>query len=168
MGLTQAALTGILGLATSWLSTKIPFFSNLIALKKYKQLDTLFNKTIKQALAVMLACLAFLFIVLALMHYFQYYIVSRFLEPTPFIILGLSSVVLFLTNALAIYLRCHKKEPFLRLSIISATINAFLMFFASKYFGITGMVSGYFIVMLIVLIGGYRIFISRKKVWHNG
>ena len=167
MGMTQAALGGIFALANSWFSTKVPLFSNLISLKKYTQLDNLFAKTIKQALIVMTGSLFVLFVIIGLVNYLKYNIGGRFLEPLPFIILGLSSVILFTTGSLGVYLRCHKEEPFLILSLVSGSVNALLLYFTSKYFGITGMVCGYFVVMLISLIGGYNIFINKKKVWHD-
>lgn len=167
MGMTQSIVGGILALSNSWFSTKIPIFSNLIALKQYKQLDFLFNKTTKQSLAVILMCLCVLFATFGLISFLKLPITNRFLNIVPFIIIGICSIILLLMNALAIYLRCHKEEPFLLLSIISGLINAVLMFFTSKYLGITGMVSGYFGVILIALIIGYYIFKDKKRIWHG-
>lgn len=167
MGMTQAALSGIFGLANSWFSTKVPLFSGFIARKEYNMLDSVFNKTIKQALFVMLSCLTLLFVLLNLMQYYHLPIIDRFLNLTPFYLLAIGSITLFITNALATYLRCHKDEPFLLLSIFCGVINVILMFFTSKYFGVVGMVSGYLFVMLIGLVLGYIIFIHKKKIWHG-
>lgn len=167
MGMTQAALSGIFGLANSWFSTKVPLFSGFIARKEYTILDSIFNKTIKQALFVMLSCLAILFVLLNVIQYYQWSIISRFLDLTSFSLLAMGSITLFITNALATYLRCHKDEPFLLLSIVLGIINIILMFFTSKYFGVIGMVSSYFFVMFIGLVWGYFIFINKKRVWHG-
>lgn len=167
MGMTQAALSGILGLANSWFSTKVPLFSGFIARKEYTILDSIFNKTIKQALFVMLSCLTILFVLLNTLQHYKLPIISRFLDLTSFSILATGSVVLFITNALATYLRCHKDEPFLVLSIVLGIINITLMYFTSKYLGVMGMVSGYLLVMILGLVFGYFIFIHKKRIWHE-
>ena len=167
MGMTQAALSGIFGLSNSWFSTKVPLFSGFIARKEYKKLTEVFNRTMKQALLVMLSCLSILFTVLKVLQYYQIPIINRFLDLTSFSILAMASIVLFITSALATYLRCHKEEPFLLLSIVSGIVNIILMFITSKYFGVRGMVSGYFFVICLGLIGGYFIFINKKTVWHG-
>lgn len=52
IGMTLAALNGIQALSLSWLNTKIPLYSQLIALKDYKQLDNTFNQTLIQMTSV--------------------------------------------------------------------------------------------------------------------
>ncbi|MFK2504393.1 hypothetical protein ACIXPB_19920, partial [Bacteroides fragilis] len=46
MGMTLAALNGIQSLSLSWMTTKIPLYSGLIAQKQYRQLDIIFNRTL--------------------------------------------------------------------------------------------------------------------------
>ena len=48
MGMTLAAVNGIASFSSSWISTKVPTFSGLIALRDYVKLDRLFNITMKQ------------------------------------------------------------------------------------------------------------------------
>lgn len=167
MGITQATLTGIFGLANSWFSTKIPLFSGLIAQKKYNLLDEIFNKTILQALFVMLVAIISLFIIVSILNYYEISIVNRFINVAPFVILSISSVLLFINNALATYLRCHKQEPFLVSSLVCGIVNVILMFILSKNYGVIGMTIGYLIVMIIGVIWGYYIFINKKRIWHE-
>jgi len=49
MGMTLAALNGILSLSLAWITTKVPLFSGLIAQENYSKLDYIFNKTLKQS-----------------------------------------------------------------------------------------------------------------------
>ena len=64
MGITIVLLNGILSISLSWLNTKIPLFSNLIARKNYFDLDKIFKKTITQTSFVSLlgVCSFILFI----------------------------------------------------------------------------------------------------------
>jgi hypothetical protein len=49
MGMTLTVLNAILGFTLSWITTKVPIFSGLIAQKNYVQLNSLFNKTLWQS-----------------------------------------------------------------------------------------------------------------------
>lgn len=167
MGMSQAALNGIFGISNSWLSTKVPLFSGFIARREYDRLDNIFNTTLKQALVVLVVCILTLFIGLYVLKFYGWNIVSRFLDLEAFLILTAGSIILFITNALSTYLRCHKEEPFLLISICSGILNVILMYISSKYFGIIGMVISYNLVMIIGLIWGYYIFTNKKKIWHK-
>ena len=67
MGMTLAALNGIFSISISWINTKIPLFSNLIANKDFRKLDLIFNQTLKQASFVCFLCLFFF-------YYYSFYL----------------------------------------------------------------------------------------------
>ena len=67
----------------------------------------------------------------------------------------------------AIYLRCHKKEPFLLYSIVMAIFTALSTVFMTKYFGVKGMTFGYFAITFILFYWAYYIFKTKKHAWHN-
>lgn len=71
MGMTITILAAIQSITMSWMTTKIPILSNLISLRKYRELDALFNKTLKIQLSLAgLALIAMLVAVYAL-NYFE-------------------------------------------------------------------------------------------------
>lgn len=49
MGMTLTVLNSIMALSFSWMTTKVPVYSELIAKKDYNQLDSLFNKALIQS-----------------------------------------------------------------------------------------------------------------------
>jgi O-antigen/teichoic acid export membrane protein len=167
MGTSQAALNGVFGMSNSWFSTKVPLFSSLIAQKKFKDLDGIFNITLKQSALVLLMCLIILVGLIFIFIEYKLKLSIRFLPLIPFAILAISSFVLFINNALATYLRCHKEEPYLFSSVVLGVVNIFVIWFASKNFGIIGMVSGYLLVMIAGLVWGIMIFFDKKKLWHG-
>ena len=71
MGMTLQALNGISALSMSWISTKVPLFSSLIAQRNFKKLDDYFNKAVLQ-LTIVNFCLliSFIVFVFALNFYF--------------------------------------------------------------------------------------------------
>lgn len=167
MGMTLAILYGLFGLVNAWIGTKIPIFSELIAKKEYTKLDNIFNKSLKQSTIIL--CVAILSVISGayVINYFDLPAKDRLLPLLPFTIIMLTSFPMFINNSLATYLRCHKEEPFLVISILSGLLSISLIYFSSKYFGLSAMTSSYFSVITFATIGGFIIFTKKKKLWHQ-
>ena len=168
MGMTLAALNGVLSLSMSWINTKVPVFSDYIAKKDYKNLDIIFNKTVIQSTLI---CFIFLFILNILIFILQYYGFSsgdRFLSFFLVSFLSLATLINQFVAALATYLRCHKKEPFLINSIVGGIMIASSTLLFGNFFGIKGIILGYtFFSIFIGLFWGSYIFRTKKQQWHN-
>lgn len=68
----------------------------------------------------------------------------------------------------AIYLRAHKREPFLVLSVIVALMSNAATLAAAQRLGATGVTVGYFICDGIInLAGGTYIFMKSRRIWHG-
>jgi len=168
MGMTLAALAGILSISLSWINTKVPLFSTLIANKDYQSLDSVFNKTVKQASLICGICLIILIMVVFGLRYFQLSIADRFLRPFPLILLCVATFVNQFVSALATYLRCHKKEPFLIQSITLGILTATSTLVLGNLFGLNGVTIGYCSIILFVsLTWSLFIFKEKKKLWHQ-
>ena len=72
MGMTLHALNAIQSFSYSWLHTKVPLYSKLIALKDYLSLDNLFNRTLKQMTRVCLFLLLFFLLVIWFINISQF------------------------------------------------------------------------------------------------
>lgn len=167
MGMTLAALNGVMSVSLTWINTKVPLFSNLIARKEFKALDVVFNRTLKQACVICLLCIFALLGLVIGLKYKLPNIGNRFLPILPLVLLATSTFVNQLISALATYLRCHKQEPFLVFSIVMAILTVLSTFIMVKYYGLIGMVLGY--TMITVFIGlawSIVIFINKKRLWH--
>ncbi len=168
MGMTLAVLSGVLSISMSWINTKIPLFSSLIAKKDFNNLDLIFNKTLKQACFISSLGLIVLVFSVLLMRYFNVSLANRFLSPFYLSLLCLSTFVNQIVSGFAIYLRCHKKEPFLVVSIVMGILTASSTIILGKYFGIDGIVIGYtFLTVFVSLFWGASIFIKKRKIWHQ-
>lgn len=168
MGITLAVLNGILTISLSWVNTKVPLFSNLIARKEYSSLDRIFNKTVLQASIISLFALVFLVLVVVLMKNIGMSLGNRFLPLFPLILLSLTTLVNQFVSALATYLRCHKKEPFLVFSIVMGAMTAISTLVLGKYFGVIGITIGYsFLTVFVSLIWAVLIFNTKKALWHQ-
>jgi len=168
MGMTLAVLNGVLSVALSWVSTKIPTFAELIAKKKYTVLDSIFYKTVIQASAACFFCLMIFVLGIFVLQYYNIPIVERFLPLHLVVLLSICTFVTQLINALATYLRCHKKEPFLIYSIVMGLLIGGSIFALGNLYGINGIITGYAVLTIIVsLAWAIYIFISKKKSWHG-
>lgn len=172
MGMTLAALNGIQALSLSWMTTKIPVYSGLIAQKQYIQLDTIFNKTLKQSVFINGGALIFMFLVIYLIRYYQIKIGGidlgdRFLSYIPMFLMMIPLFTNQFVSSWAIYLRCHKQEPFLVNSIVGGILCCLSTILLGKYFGVFGITSGYCLITICLLPWGYWIFKTKKKAWHG-
>jgi len=172
MGMTLQALNAIQALALSWMSTKIPLYSKLIALQDYRQLDSIFNKTLKQMVSVcaFLLLAFFGFIVFLRVTQIQFrgnVVADRFLDYMPLIIMMIPVFLQQFTNSWATYLRCHKKEPFLLNSVVGGVLCMASTLGLGHLFGLYGMTAGYCTISILLFPWGYWLYRSNKKNWHG-
>lgn len=172
MGMTLAVLNGIQSLSMSWMSTKVPLYSNLIALKDYKPLDSIFGKTLKQSAFISALALIVMFLLIYFIR--NYHILvhgmnlgERFLSYTPMLLMMGALFLNQFVFSWATYLRCHKKEPYLFMSIITGILCMLSTVFLGKYFGVIGITLGYFFITACYVVWAYNLFIYNKKIWHE-
>lgn len=172
MGMTLTALNAILGFTLSWVTTKVPTFSGLIAQKRYIQLDTLFNRTLLQSSLINGFGLAGMVVVIFAIRYFNIAIGGknfgdRFLPYLPMLMMMLPILLNHIVASWATYLRCHKREPMMIQSITMGMLCSLSTVFLGRYFGVIGMTLGYMILVIISFIWTYFTFIMYKRIWHN-
>ncbi|RRQ45331.1 lipopolysaccharide biosynthesis protein [Chryseobacterium sp. SC28] len=167
MGLSLAIFNGIQSISLSWLNTKIPSFSVLIANEEYSKLDRIFRNTVLQSTVVsFLGVLVFLFF-LYISSLYNFDFSKRFLSFTLLSLLGFSIIVNQFVAGLAIYLRCHKKEPFLYFSIVIAILIGVGIFLFGRFFGIWGIILWYsFVIVGLSLPWAIFIFLKKRREWH--
>ena len=151
MGMTMHALNALMALTQSWINTKVPRLSALIAQKSYNALDSLFNTTMRQMLAIG-SFLMFFFIVVVfalqnieLLSKFG----ARFLPMFPLIMMCWACWTMFPINCWATYLRCHKREPLLTNSVVVAILCCVSTLWGGKLFGLYGIVIGFSVLRLV-------------------
>lgn len=167
MGMTLYLASAALTLSSSWLSPKIPQFGMLIAKKNYKDLDRLFWRTaeIFTIIAVLVAIAAW--ILIYLLNAFKFNLASRFLPVFPAGLFILAQVILGLTVPFATYLRIHKKEPLLWVSIGSGVSVGLSTLILGKYYSAVGMGMGFLLINLITVPAVMIIWYRCRRQWHD-
>lgn len=169
MGMSLSATNMISTMAMAWLSTKAAPFGSLIAQKEFKKLDWIFFRTLWQSLAVVafggVAFWAATFYLYNMHHPWG----LRLLDPLPLGLLITTTIVNQIIFAEAAYLRAHKQEPFVWMSVLSGCLIGLSTYFLGLQFGAIGMVAGYFMITLFVsLVIGTWIFWKKRRLWHDG
>ncbi len=171
MGMTLAGLTAIQNFTLSWISTKVPAMSGLIAQKNYTALDALFGRTLKQSMAINIGALICFIATVEGLRYFDVtlggkVLGDRFLSLLPMVLMAITIVYNQYVASIATYLRCHKQEPLMWLSISTGTACVVSILVFGNLYGIMGIVTGYTLLMTASLIWCRAIYVKKKKTWH--
>lgn len=172
MGMTMTVLNALQAFTQSWINTKVPVLSGLIAQKRYVELDSLFSKTMNQMLGIGVAILFLFLFVIGLIQYFEWCpfgvdIGNRFLPFIPSLLLSWSIFTMFPINCWATYLRCHKKEPLMWNSIVVACLCCSSTLILGNCYGLYGMVIGFSILRFISITWVYLVYKKKKYEWHK-
>lgn len=168
MGMSISIANALMGIAIAWMNTKAPGFGALVAKMDYGNLDRIFALTLSRSLAVMLIIGGALSAINYIIHAESIPIAYRILDPLPFLLLIVATIFAYVTYAQASYLRAHKVEPFMMISLISAALIAGLTILLGKKYGATGLMAVYTAVYGIVGIGwGSKIFYAKRREWQG-
>ena len=170
MGMTLGITTAIATIAISWISTKAAPFGSLVARREWAEMDRLFFPALRHStLALALGEAAFWVLNLFLHHLpLAHRLSARLLDPAPLALLMGAVICAHIVGAESIYLRAHKQEPFLFLSLWVGGLTALGSWLLGRCFGVTGMMSWYFAVSATVGLGfGNWIFIQKRRQWHQ-
>lgn len=169
MGMSFSIVNALMSISMAWMSTKAPQFGTLVATRDYVGLDRLFKLTLSRSFCVMAAIGIMLCLVNYILHVRSIQFASRVLEPLPFTLLILTTMLNYVTYAQSAYLRAHKQEPFLWISLISAGLIAVLTLALGKAYGALGIMTSYFAVCAIIGLGcGSVIFFTKRREWQSG
>jgi hypothetical protein len=168
MGMSLSITSAITGLAISWMSTKASPFGNLIAKKNYTELDRIFFPALWQSSGVAALGGITLLILVWLLHEIHHPVGKRFVELTPLTILCMATVANVYVYGLSVYLRAHKQEPFLFLSIVNGLFMCVSTFILGKFYGVNGMMIGYLAINALIGVGyGSFVFVRKRREWHS-
>lgn len=172
MGMTMAALNGVQALSQSWINTKVPRFSGLIAKKDYSTLDNLFRRTMKQMMFVGTSMLILFVITIGIIQsfhitFFGMDLGARFLPIFPLFLMAWSVFTMLPISCWATYLRCHKKEPLLLNSIVVGILCCLSTLIIGNLYGLIGITISFSLLRFISLTWIYSIYKTKKEQWHD-
>ena len=168
LGMSANVVGAVSGLAVAWMVTKSAPFGTLIAKRDFQSLDRLFFSCLRQSLAAAVSCSVLLLALVVFLNEIHHPLARRILPPWPFALLVGATLINHVTQCEAIYLRAHKQEPFLWISVAAAPLMAGVVYFLGRPYADMGMMLGYFLVLLILGLGvGTWIFLRKRRQWHQ-
>lgn len=167
MGMSIAIVGAIANVALAWVNTKAAPFGSLIALSEFKKLDQLFLRSLGQSILIVVVGMMALFGVILYLNDIGHSLALRLLSPLPLSLLILAVSANQIVGAEAVYLRAHKQEPFLAISLISGVLVGLSTWVLGRTYGATGMLISYCAVTFVVgLGGGTWVFMCKRRAWH--
>lgn len=166
MGMTWSLVNALSLVSSAWIAPRAPYFGILIAQQKYAQLDKLFWRLVIIVTAIASLGASSIWTLIYILYKLQIPFASRFLPPMPTGLFLLATVILVISIPFATYLRAHKKEPLMLLSLISAIFVCMSNLVFGKYFGATGMASGYLAVNALIIPFIFLIWYRCRAQWH--
>ena len=168
MGLSLTIMGSLGGISIGWLTTKSATFGTLIARGDFAGLNRLFFPSLWRSWALVASVGLIFWLVVLEVHLHHLPFGRRLLPPLPLALLILTAIVNHLVSAEAIYLRAHKQEPFLVLSLLIGFLIAASCLLTVRPYGATGMMLSSFLITLFVAAGGGTwLFIQKRREWHG-
>ena len=110
-----------------------------------------------------LAIWTFIYFLAATHHPFA----SRLLTPLTTSHLLLATILYSSTVPASIYLRAHKKEPLLLLSVISGAVSLITYIVLAKYYSISAITLAYLAISIIVCPSVFVVWYFSRIKWHK-
>ena len=167
MGMTLTMLAVIEATSFAWINTRMPQFGVLIAQRKYDELDQLFRRLLRITFSVAGTLSLLLICLIYWLQSSQWPIRDRILPLLPtvfFITQRLTNVAI---SAMAFYLRAHKREPMMMISVTSAILTGACTVLLGRYYGAIGAAIGYAVVTVLWVLPATRhVFHVCSQRWH--
>lgn len=165
MGITWTIVGGISALASTWAQTRAPRFAQLVADRKFRELDqqALHVGTAGVVVSVVSGLTALGAVAVAQIYLPN--VAARFLPIFPIALFLAADVLHQISVVLSTYLRAFKREPFMTLSLVLAVLIAVGTISSIPTFGPTGPALAYLFAMIVGLAMATRIFIRARREW---
>jgi O-antigen/teichoic acid export membrane protein len=166
MGMTCVFALGLAAVASSWVIPRAPGFGILIAQQKYVELDRMLWRVTAAVVAVTAVGALGIWTLVYVLGQLHHPFAGRLLPPaaTGYLLVGM-----FFASAslpMATYLRAHKKEPLLALSVINGLLTGIVVVVLGKYYSADGVAIGYLAVVMTLTPFVALIWYRRRAEWH--
>jgi O-antigen/teichoic acid export membrane protein len=154
-GMTWAIISIIGGVGNAWLTPKVPQFAIFVSQKNYEALDRQFWKIVK--IILMVTCfMAFcfwgaVFIMNIYKTTFTVKFSSRLLSPMSIAFLLIAQILQVVSIPFSSYMRAHKKEPVMFLSVMQGVCIASCTWYFGKYYAVLDIAISYLVINFVSL-----------------
>jgi len=166
MGMTWAFVGALVAMTTGWVLPNAPRFGILIAQQRYAELDRKFWRMVVIVLGVTSAGAAGIWALVFYLNQVHHPFALRLLPPAPTAYLLLATIIFSVSLPMSTYLRAHKKEPLMALSVTHGLLTGIAVLVLGRYCGADGVAIGYLVVTACVTPFVALIWYRRRAEWH--
>ncbi len=168
MGMSLTVSQALSPLGAAWIYTKMPTMGTLAARREYQALDRLFRRALVQSTVLTVAGGASIVAAVWLLGAIRHPFADRLLPVGPVACLVGAAIGNHVVMALASYLRSHKREPLVGLSVAAGAATAIAMLLLARYGTAAGMSIAYLVVAGgLNVVATYVVFSRRRREWHG-
>lgn len=172
LGMTWTILTALQGASLAWIETRRPVFGALIAARKFRELDQLFFRMMRLSMLIMTAAVICFSLTVWWMgtrtEWLFERLAGRMLPVGPTAMFSMAMVLLQFALCTNLYVRAHKRDPFLVASIVSSLTVAALQVWLGKLYGSSGVAGGYLLGIASVQVPLWTlIWVRTRQEWHT-
>jgi hypothetical protein len=172
MGLTWTILTAIESAAYAWVQVRTPLFGMLAARRDWTEMDRVFRRLTAisygfYALGVASLC-GGVWVLGALPFALTHRLSERILPVDSTAVFAVAFLLLYLPRCQAIYIRAHKRDPFLLSGIVSHGLIATLVIVLGRRYGPIGAACGLLVVTGSIHVPWWTwIWFRCRHEWHD-
>ena len=165
MGMTWALISGLSGIAATWLQVQAPGFSMMVARREFTVLALAARRTAWIGVTVFVIGSGIGLAVLAFLDNRYPDIAARLIPIGPVVVFLVAECLHQVSMVQSTYLRAFKKEPFLGVSVASGLIIGGGTLWSTSQLGAYGPAVSYLLGMAVALVWGTLIFVRSRKQW---
>jgi len=167
MGMTWQVMGALQGIALAWVYTKVPSYGRFIAKEDYAGLDRFWFRCSLISVSVMVAGAIVLWLLIYGLNVLEISLAQRLLSPLPVSLLLIAFILMQIGQCQTAYLRAHKQEPIVIMSIVTGILIGVAVWIAGSRFGPIGVAVSYVVVMLISVVWETFIWSKCREIWHK-
>jgi hypothetical protein len=167
MGMSWNVISAMATIPAMFVQTKVPSLGMLIAQRKWLELDRLTLRIGISAFLVMLLGASSLFMIIWWLNIEGFKLAHRFLPLLPLSLFLVATSLSQVTYPMASYLRAHRREPLMWISLASGLLTAGTVLIFGRYWGALGMALGYLAVSALSVPATGWIFLRCRAAWHS-
>ncbi|MCH2126592.1 MAG: hypothetical protein MK165_17505 [Pirellulaceae bacterium] len=167
-GMTLTLIFVVQAAALAWVQTRAPQFGMLIAKREFDELDRIFMRASLISTGVLVGGAGILLGLISLLQITEMQLGERLLPLLPTALFLLALIVNQLPKCQEIYLRSHRREPFVVINMLSSVVAATLVWgLGGGVWGPTGAAIGLLLtVTLINLPWKTWVWLRCRRDWH--
>lgn len=167
MGMSLSVSGALTAICISWVNTKAAPFGTMIAQKRWGELDQVFFRALTQSLVICAVGALAIWLGILYLNQTGSSFARRMLDPKSLGVLLLTALINQVWFSEAVYIRAHKQEKYLSVSLATAILVTFSTLVFGNTYGAWGMVVGYLAVSIVVGFGfGLKVFLKYRALWH--